>query len=161
VHAFSKDPDVQFADPGVVDVSTTMLDRLSHSMVKLLDAGEREKFDREMGWALELSPRLRRTLRWRMRPYGVTSPFDFFTAARAYVLTDDQLAAITCPLLVTDPEHEQFWPGQPARLAQALTCEVTLMPFTAAEGADGHCEPAAGGLRGERILDRLDEHVPA
>jgi hypothetical protein len=35
------------------------------------------------------------------------------------------------------------------------------MPFTAAEGADGHCEPLAAGLRGERILDWLDERVPA
>lgn len=25
--------------------------------------------------------------------------------------------------------------------------------FTAAEGADGHCQPLAAGLRGERILD--------
>ncbi|GAA4696402.1 alpha/beta fold hydrolase [Pseudonocardia yuanmonensis] len=149
------------ADPGVVDVSTTMLAQLGHSMVKLLDAGEREKFDRDMGWARKLSPRIRRVLQWRMRPYGVTSPFDFFTAGRAYALTDDELAAITCPMLITDPEHEQFWPGQSARMAEALTCEVTLMPFTAAEGADGHCEPMAGGLRGERILDWLDEHVPA
>jgi hypothetical protein len=38
---------------------------------------------------------------------------------------------------------------------------VTLLPFTADEGADGHCEPAAAGLRGERILDWLDENVPA
>jgi hypothetical protein len=64
-------------------------------------------------------------------------------------------------MLVTDPEHEQFWPGQSARMVDALTCPSTLMPFTAAEGADGHCEPAAPALRGERILDWLDEHVPA
>jgi len=99
-------------------------------------------------------------LQWRMRPYGVTSPFDFFTAARAYSLTDEQLASITCPVLVTDPEHEQFWPGQSARMAAALA-DGTLVPFTAVEGADSHCEPAAAGLRGERIFDWLDEHVPA
>jgi hypothetical protein len=46
-------------------------------------------------------------------------------------------------------------------MVNALTCPSTLMPFTAAEGADGHCEPAAPALRGERILDWLDEHVPA
>ncbi|MEU7816157.1 prolyl oligopeptidase family serine peptidase [Pseudonocardia sp. NPDC049154] len=149
------------ADPGVVDVSAAMLGQLGHSMVKLLDAGEREKFDRDLAWALKLSARTRRVLQWRMRPYGVTSPFDFVTAARAYTLTDAELAAITCPMLVTDPEHEQFWPGQSARLAEALTGDVTLMPFTAAEGADGHCEPLAAGLRDERVLDWLDEHVPA
>jgi hypothetical protein len=96
-----------------------------------------------------------------MRPYGVTSYYDFYVAAAQYRLTDADLAGIRCPMLVTDPQHEQFWPGQSAQLAEALTCPVTLMPFTAAEGADGHCEPLAQGLRGERILDWLDDHVSA
>lgn len=149
------------ADPGVVDVSTTMLSHLPRPLIKLLDAGDRAKFDREMGWALKLSPATRTMMTWRMRPYGVTSPFDFFTAARAYALTGEQLAAISCPMLVTDPENEQFWAGQSARLFEALTCPKTLVTFTAAEGADGHCEPVAAGIRGERLFDWLDEHVPA
>jgi hypothetical protein len=148
------------ADPGVVDVSTTMLAHLPGPLVKLLDAGDRAKFDRDMGWALKLSPATRTMMAWRMRPYGVTSPFDFFTAARQYALTDEQLAAITCPMLVTDPEHEQFWPGQSARMYEALTCPKELAAFTAAEGADGHCEPAATGIRGERLFDWLDEQLP-
>lgn len=149
------------ADPGVVDVSTTALGHLPHHLVRMLDAGDRNRFDTEMRWALRLSPATRTTLQWRMRPYGVTSPFDFFTAARAYTLTDEQAAAIRCPLLVTDPEHEQFWPGQSAQLASKLTCPVTLLRFTAEEGADGHCEPTATGLRGERVFDWLEEQVPA
>lgn len=149
------------ADPGVVDVSTTMLSQLPRPLVKLLDAGDRAKFDREMGWALKLSTATRTMMAWRMRPYGVTSPFDFFTAAREYALTGEQLAGITCPVLVTDPEHEQFWPGQSAQMFEALTCPKDLVAFTAAEGADGHCEPAATGIRGERLFDWLDERVPA
>jgi Prolyl oligopeptidase family len=149
------------ADPGVVDVSTTMLRHLPGFLRKALDAGDRDKFDQEMGWGLKFSAGERTMLAWRMRPYGVTSYFDFFTAAEQYRLTESDLAAIRCPMLITDPEHEQFWPGQSARLADALTSPVTLLPFTAAEGADGHCEPLAGGLRGERILDWLDQQVPA
>ncbi|NEM05645.1 prolyl oligopeptidase family serine peptidase [Geodermatophilus normandii] len=149
------------ADPGVVDVSTTMLAQLPHRLVRMLDAGDRDRFDTEMRWALKLSPATRTMLQWRMRPYGTTSPFDFFTAARAYTLTDEQLAAIRCPVLVTDPEHEQFWPGQSAQLATKLTCPVTLLRFTAEEGADSHCEPTAVALRGERVFDWLDEQVPA
>jgi hypothetical protein len=124
------------ADPGVVDVSTTMLAQLPHFLVKLLDAGERETFDRELGWALTLSPSTRRMMQWRMRPYGVSSAYDFFTAARSYRLSDEQLAGIRCPVLVTDPEHEQFWPGQSARMVDALTCPATLVGFNAYDGAD-------------------------
>ena len=149
------------ADPGVIDVSTTMLRHLPGFLRKALDAGDRDKFDQEMGWGLKFSAGERTMLAWRMRPYGVTSYFDFFTAAEQYRLTESDLAAIRCPMLITDPEHEQFWPGQPARLADALTSPVTLLPFTAAEGADGHCEPLAAGLRGERIFDWLDQQVPA
>ncbi|MGZ8749789.1 MAG: hypothetical protein ACXWYP_02805 [Pseudonocardia sp.] len=136
-----------------------MLAQLPGPLVKLLDAGDRAKFDRDMGWALKLSPATRTMMAWRMRPYGVTSPFDFFTAARQYALTDEQLAAITCPMLVTDPDHEQFWPGQSARMYEALTCPKELVAFTEAEGADGHCEPAATGIRGERLFDWLDEQL--
>ena len=149
------------ADPGVVDVSTTMLRHLPGFLRKTLDAGDRDKFDQEMGWGLKFSAGERTMLAWRMRPYGVTSYFDFFTAAEQYRLTESDLAAIRCPMLITDPEHEQFWPGQSARLADALTSPVMLLPFTAAEGADGHCEPLAAGLRGERIFDWLDQQVPA
>ncbi len=33
--------------------------------------------------------------------------------------------------------------------------------FTEAEGADGHIEPAGAAIRGERIFDWLDYHLPA
>ena len=44
------------ADPGVVDVSTTILGHLPHVMIKLLESGEREKFDRDIDWTLRISP---------------------------------------------------------------------------------------------------------
>ena len=149
------------ADPGVVDVSTTVLGHLPHMMVKLLEAGERDKFDRDMEWALKISPSTRSTLALRMRPYGVTTPYEFFSAARDYVLTGELIAQITTPVLVTSPDHEQFWPGQSQELFDKLTSRKAIVAFTEAEGADSHCEPAGSGIRGERIFDWLDEQVPA
>ncbi len=147
------------ADPGVVDVATAMLAHLPKHLVRLLDSGDREVFDKEMAWGLRLAPRVQAMLTWRMRPYGTTSPFDFFTAGRGYTLTDDVVGQITCPVLVTDPEDEQFWPGQPRRLHDMLPGDKALVRFTADEGASGHCEPLAVGLRGERILDWLARQV--
>ena len=97
----------------------------------------------------------------RMRPYGVTTPYEFFTASRDYVLTDELIARITTPVLVTSPDHEQFWPGQSQELFDKLTSRKAIVAFTEAEGADSHCEPAGSGIRGERIFDWLGEQVPA
>ena len=79
----------------------------------------------------------------------------------AYALTDEEIRQITCPVLVTDPDHEQFWPGQSRELYDKLPAGKTLIRFTEEEGADSHCEPAANGIRGERIFDWLDQHIPA
>jgi hypothetical protein len=109
------------ADPGVVDVSTTVLGHLPHMMIKLLEAGEREKFNRDMEWTLKISPSTRPMLALRMRPYGVTTPYEFFSASRDYALTDELIAQITTPVLVTSPDNEQFWPGQSEELFGKLT----------------------------------------
>jgi hypothetical protein len=149
------------ADPGVVDISTTVLRHLPHPMLKLLDAGEQDKFNRDMEWTLKISPSTRSMLALRMRPYGVTTPFEFFAASRNYALPDELIARITTPMLVTNPDNEQFWPGQSQELFDKLTSKKAIVAFSEAEGADSHCEPAASGIRSERIFDWLDEQIPA
>lgn len=79
-----------------------------------------------------------------------------FKAVREYNLRD-VVAQIECPLLVTDPEGEQFWPGQSQELLDALQCPKEIVRFTIEEGADLHCEPMAMSLRDQRIFDWLDD----
>ena len=66
---------------------------------------------------------------------------------------------ITTPLLITDPEGEQFWPGQSQQLHDVLPGERELVRFTAEEGAARHCEPMASGLRDARVFDWLDGYL--
>jgi hypothetical protein len=148
-------------DPGVVDVSATILRHLPHTMLKLLEERDQERFNRDVDWTLRISPSIRSTLALRMRPYGVSTPYEFFSVARDYALTDPLIARITTSVLVTDPDNEQFWPGQSGELFGKLTGTKAIIAFTQEEGADSHCEPTASGLRGERIFDWLDEQVPA
>jgi hypothetical protein len=101
------------------------------------------------------SPELKRTFLFRARPYGLTSPYDVYKAAAQYTL-DGVADKISCPTLLSDPEGEQFWPGQAKTLYDALTCPKELVSFKAAEGASLHCEPLATGLRSQRIFDWLD-----
>ena len=66
---------------------------------------------------------------------------------------------ITTPLLILSPENEQFWPGQAEQLAELTKTVSTLVPFTADEGADGHCQPLARTLTAERMFDWLDDRL--
>jgi hypothetical protein len=58
-----------------------MTAQVPHSLLKMMEAGEKDKFDRDMGLALKYSVSTRSMMAFRMRPYGTTSPYEFFTAA--------------------------------------------------------------------------------
>jgi hypothetical protein len=145
------------ADPGVVSVASSWEAHLPPEMIQLLDAGNQGDFDSLMN--ANQDPSLRALLAWRMAPYGTTSAFEAYTAARKMTLHDDTIRSIRCPTLVLDPDHEQFWPGQSQQLFDTLTCDKQLARFSTEEGGDWHCEPAAQSLRDERVFDFLEDVV--
>jgi hypothetical protein len=142
------------ADPGVIDVASSWMRNFPKELVQLLDEGEKEDFDALTDGA---DAAQKAVLAWRRAPYGTSSTYDALVAARRMHLDDDTIRQIRCPTLITDPDHEQFWPGQSQRLYDALTCPRQLVQFTKEEGADWHCEPAAQALRDERVFDWLEE----
>ena len=152
--AFEKRIAAAIADPGVVDVSASWLRQFPPEALALLKSGPKAEFDAMAAEAMP--PQMKSGLAFRMRPFGMPSYFDVFTAVQQYRL-GDLAGQITCPMLITDPENEAFWPGQSQQLYDLLTSPKTLVSFTAAEGADLHCEPKSPGLRDLRIFDWLDE----
>lgn len=68
----------------------------------------------------------------------------------------EEAADIRCPTLLTAAENDPLAADVPA-IAAALTCPVTVMDFTAAEGAGGHCEMTNRSLVNQRVLDWLDD----
>lgn len=145
-------------DPGIVDVSTSWTSHLPHSLLSALDAGDVAKFDKEMALGMRFSADTARTWRFRARPYGTSGYGETIQAVREYTVVD-VAGEIMTPLLILSPENEQFWPGQAEQLA-ALTASVsTLVRFTAAEGADGHCQPLGRALTAQRMFDWLDERL--
>ncbi len=146
------------ADPGVWDIGDVATHHLPGQMRALLDANKKEQFDQEMAFALKLSGRSKDMLAFRMRPYGVSSYFDFMKALQQYHLKD-VVQQITTPMLVTNPASEQFFVGQAEQLFDALQCDKTQLNFTKAEGADIHCELNAPGYRDLRIYNWLDERL--
>jgi Prolyl oligopeptidase family len=152
--AFEKRIAAAIADPGVVDVSTSWAASLPKPMLELLNAGRKAEFDGFM--AKTLNPTTNWTLNFRMRPYGFTSYYDTFKAVTEYNLMA-VAGQIRCPMLVTEPVNESYWPGQSRQLYDLLTSPKKLAHFSESDGADLHCEPKGTGLRDLRVFDWLDE----
>ncbi len=148
------------ADTGAVDITRAWLQAIPPAMRELLDAGEKDTFDAQMRAAEKESPAVTAVLEFRGHPYGVTSGsrYDLFKAVENFKL-GDEIKDISTPLLITDPDDEQFFTGQPQELYERLPGEKQLVRFTAAEGANRHCEPMATGLRDARIFDWLQSHL--
>lgn len=143
-------------DGGVVDVPAAWHAFLSPELKAMLDAGERDRFNA----AMDLAPaNAKRFITWRAKPYGRPSLFDTYLEVPRYRITPELAAQITTPMLVADPDGEQYFAGQPERLYDMLPGEKELVGFTEAEGAAGHCQPMARALAAQRFFDFLDEHV--
>src|SRR5690242_11540513 len=48
----------------------------------------------------------------------------------------DVAGRVTTPLLITDPDNEQFFPGQPRQLYDLLPGEKQIIEFTQQQGAN-------------------------
>ncbi|MBV8987915.1 MAG: hypothetical protein JO372_05060 [Solirubrobacterales bacterium] len=147
-------------DPGVTDVSSAWLEPLPEAMREQLHEGERSVFDREMEMIGVLSPAAAATLRVRGRPYGLNgSPASVLYETVSRYRLGPEVAQITTPLLITDPDAEQFWPGQSRQLYDLLKGPKQIIGFSAHLGAGGHCEPLAAAQREAKIFDWLDRFL--
>ena len=145
-------------DPGVCDVSLSWLKHLPAPMLGLLEAGDKANFNEYMETGFKQSPVAMAVYQFRARPYGFDNPYDTYKSVAKYKL-DNLAGNISCPVIITSPEYESFWPGQSQQLFDLVKSPKKLIAFTAAEGADFHCEPKARLLWEQRVLDSLDEIV--
>ncbi len=97
--------------------------------------------------------------RWALRngvwTFGATSVADYIRRTTDYTL-DGVAHLIDCPTLILDAENDQFFHGQPQRVAAALTCPHTLITLPEAEGAGEHCHMGAMSRFQQTTFDWLD-----
>lgn len=122
----------------------------------MLDAGDRDQFDAAMKLA---SAETKRFIAWRAKPCGCPSVFDTYLEVPRYRITPELAARITTPVLVADPDDEQYFEGQPQRLYEMLSGKRELVHFIEAEGVAGHCQPTARALGAQRFFDFLDDEI--
>jgi hypothetical protein len=146
------------ADPGAVDVSATWTSKLSGEQLHLLDTGQKEAFNAMTPGHPD--PKSKWMLAFRAKPYGASDAFDLFTEVRKYQVRD-VVSQITTPLLVLNPDDEQFFPGQPRELYELLPGDKAIIGFSQAQGANFHCQPTGRQLAHTQMLDWLADHLPA
>jgi hypothetical protein len=149
------------ADPGVMDVSTTIVGKYPPEMLQLVEDGKQEEFDNMMAEGLKyMDKAMRQTVEWRMKPYGTDSFYEWIKMSQQYHVRN-VIGQIQCPMFIADPDDEQFWPGQSQEVYDALTCPKTIVRFMREEGANWHCEPKARGLYDQRMFDWLATVMPS
>lgn len=154
--AFEKRIKVIIADPGVTNVSSSWLDHLPSPLLALLQSGNKEKFNTYLEQGFKQSPALASVYNFRSRPYGKSNPFDVYTEVQKYNL-NGVAEKITCDVIIPSPENELFWPGQSQALYDMIKSRKQLIHFTAAEGANYHCEPKARLVWEQKMSDALHE----
>jgi alpha-beta hydrolase superfamily lysophospholipase len=147
------------ADCGSYDVFAAALER----MPSFLAAGFRERRPR----ATKLVARILRkvaakpTAGWALRRgqlvHGVDGPLGYLDALRDYTLKP-YAPKIECPTLVCNADSDDISASAP-QLVAALTCEHDFITFTAADGADDHCEAGARTLYHALTFDWLDRRL--
>ncbi len=106
--------------------------------------------------AIEADPMLRWTVLQRgFWVHGVTSLAAYFRALVEFRLSD-VAHRIACPSLIIQTEGDPI-AAFASRLQEAVSGPVTMVRFTAAEGAGGHCETLARSVYHQRAYDWLDE----
>ena len=100
------------------------------------------------------------SMRWRIvdRGFwvnGVSDLQSFLETTLQYTLADKG-GKITCPVLVTAAENDPL-AANVDTFVEKLGERVTVLRFTAAEGAGEHCEMTNRTLLNRRVLDWLDD----
>ena len=106
------------------------------------------------------SPEADPMLRWRLLQrgpwvHGVPTLFDTLAALSTFEISS-VAGNIACPTLLTAAEGDPT-AANVQQLYDALPGPKTIIRFTEAEGAGGHCEALARTLYHQRVFDWLDE----
>ena len=99
-------------------------------------------------------------LRWittqGMWAYGVPRFSDFIREADKMTM-NGVAELIQCPCLVMDAEGDMFFKGQPKQIYDALKAPKQIVPFTADDGAENHCQSGALAYKDQVVFNWLDE----
>jgi len=149
------------ADPGMWSVAEGFRDVAVHKFgVPPAAAADLGTLDQAVIDKMEAFIRANRQLYWKVvqRGFWVHGVKDLraYLASTELFTMQGRADLIRCPTLITKAEGDVL-AADAGVFYDALQCPKTLMQFTAAEGAGGHCEMGNRSLINGRMLNWLDE----
>lgn len=128
---------------GVWDFYDAVTGQISSQLKALYEAGNYTEFDHKI-ISLRQAGKLPTNAAWGLDQglwsFNTHSPTDFFNQSKKYRL-EDVVDKIKAPIFVGDAEFDNFCPGQPQKVKDALGDIATLHHFSGVAGY--HCQTAA------------------
>ncbi len=144
------------ANGGVYDFYDSVIKKNPPDTEEIINNKEASKeFDRGVLEEMKKNADLRWVFGNGMWTFGAASPSEWLKMLKPYNMKDTA-GKINCAMLVLDSEGDKDLPGQARQLYDALECHKEYMVFSAAEGAEEHCQMGAIMISNERILNWLD-----
>lgn len=153
------------ADPGTWSIGDGFRSAIVHMLgVPYEETADLGALDQAIIDQMDALVRSNRHLNWKIVQrgfwvHGVSDLRAYLASAQLFTMQGRE-ELIRCPTLITRAENDMLAADAEA-FFEALTCPKTLMHFTAAEGAEGHCEMGNRSLLNGRVLDWLDEQFDA
>lgn len=123
-------------DGGIYDFYAGIVNQVPPSFIEGSESGNKSAFD-ATALAILYNSSEPSSLRWGLAQglwsFKIASPFDFLKAAQQYTVKDF-ITRIHMPVWGANAEYDQFYPGQPKMVADALGKNATLQNFTGVAG---------------------------
>jgi len=155
--AFDRRPAAVILDDGIYDFHAAMENSLPPFVAEWINQGRDDVALPVVSLLMAINTQARWAMRNGVWAMGVDSYADLAREFRRYTL-DGVADRITSATLVLDAENDQFFKGQPEKVAKALSnAPTTLVTLREAEGAGEHCHMGAMSRSHQVIFDWLDE----
>jgi hypothetical protein len=141
---------------GVYDFYQTVRRLVPKEAVDALDAGDSISFEEIVYRFMQNNTALRWLVTMGVYTFGVLSFADFVEETKQYTM-EGIAGQIQCPCLVLEADGDMFFLGQPQQIYDALRVPKKIVRFTAADGAENHCQSGALSYKDQVVFDWLDE----
>ena len=141
---------------GVYDFSKSYEATVPKDAMDAFNAGDTVRFEEIVYKAMQTDTNLRWFTTQGVWTFGVNGAAEFLTEARKMTIKGI-VGQIDCPCLVMGAEGDIFMKGQPEQVYEELKAPKLLYNFTAADGAENHCQSGELSFKDEVVFNWLDE----